>query len=54
MSLVNIQCQGRLGHVALSTIHLAFAKAGIKPYVEEFKFILNEENMLVRNVCYKD
>ena len=54
MSLVNIQCRARLGHVALSTIHLALADAGIKAYVEEFKFILDEENMLVRYVCNKN
>lgn len=49
-SLVEIQCQAQLGHASLTTIYRALAEAGIKAYVEEFKFILDEENMLVRKV----
>lgn len=50
MSLVDIQCWARLGHAGLSTIHRALAEAGIKAYIEEFKFILSEDNMVVRYV----
>lgn len=52
LSLVDIQCQAQLGHVGLSTIHRALTEAGIKAYVEEFKFILSQDNMVVREVGF--
>lgn len=52
MSLVDIQCRARLGHAGLSTLHRALTDAGIKAYIEEFKFILSEDNMVVRYVCF--
>ena len=51
MSIVDIQRRAGLGHASRSTIHKALAEAGIKAYIEEFKFILDEENMLARYVC---
>lgn len=51
MSIVDIQQRTGLGHACRSTIHNALAEAGIKAYVEEFKFILDEDNMLAQYVC---
>ena len=50
MSLVDMQCHASLGHASLATLYRALAEAGIKAYIEEFKFILDAENMLVRMV----
>src|SRR5205085_1029809 len=51
ISLVEMQRQAGLGHAGHSTILRALAEAGIKTYVEEFKFILDEDNMLVHYIC---
>ena len=52
MSIVDIQCRAGLGHASRTTIHKALAEAGIKAYIEEFKFILDEDNMLARYVYF--
>lgn len=44
MTLTEIQCEAGLGHVSKSTVFKALKSQGIKAYVEEKKFILNEDN----------
>lgn len=48
MSLTEIQCEARLGHVSKSTVLRALHERGLKAYREEFKFILTPENKLPR------
>ena len=50
MSLIEIQREAGLGHVHYATIIRALHSQGIKAYVEECKFILNEDNKKRRMV----
>ena len=50
MTLVDLQLEANLGHVSRSTVYKALRSLGYRSYVEEFKFILDEENMQVRMV----
>ena len=52
MTLTEIQLETGLGHVSRGTIFQTLQLRGIKAYVEECKFILNEENKQRRMVCY--
>ena len=53
MSLRGLQLGAGLGHVVQSTVFNTLHARGVKAYVEECKFILNEENMKWRIVCDK-
>lgn len=44
MTLVDLQLEANLGHVSRSTIYKTLRSFGYRAYVEEFKFILDEEN----------
>jgi hypothetical protein len=44
MSLTEIQLEAGLGHVSRGTIFDTLRTRGIKAYVEECKFILDEDN----------
>ena len=50
MTLAEIQREAGLGHVSYSTVFRALHSRGIKAYVEECKFILNEHNKKRRMV----
>lgn len=47
MALVDLQREAGLGHVCRTTVYSVLREAGIKAFVEEFKFILDDENMQV-------
>ena len=44
MTHVDLQLEANLGHVSRSTIYKTLRSFGYRAYVEEFKFILDEEN----------
>ena len=50
MTLTEIQKEAGLGHVDYATVLRALHSRGIKAYVEECKFILNEDNKKRRMV----
>ena len=50
MALVELQCEAELSQVCLQTILKALNKRGLKCYREEFKFILNADNISSRFV----
>ena len=50
MTLAEIQQEAGLGHVSYSTVFRTLHSRGIKAYVEECKFILNEDNKKRRMV----
>jgi len=51
MSLTELQLEAGLGHVSRGTIFNTLHSRGITAYVEECKFILDEENKQRRVVC---
>jgi hypothetical protein len=51
MSLTELQLEAGLGHVSHGTIFNSLHSWEIKAYVEECKFILDEENKQQRVVC---
>ena len=53
MTLTELQLEAGLGHVSRGTIFQTLQSQGIKAYVEECKFILDEENKQRRMVCYR-
>jgi len=50
MKLVDIRREAGLNHVCDTTVLRALKEMGIKPYREEFEFILTQENMAIRKV----
>jgi hypothetical protein len=44
MTLIELQLEAGLGRVSKSTVYKALKSRGIKAYVDEKKFILNEDN----------
>jgi hypothetical protein len=53
MSLVELQLETGLGHVSKATILQVLNSQGIKAYIEECKFILDEDNKKKRMVSVK-
>lgn len=52
MALVDLQQEAGLGGVCRTAVYKVLKEEGIKAYVEEFKFILDGENMKVRKVNF--